>query len=107
MGAARRREAPFPENAGDVSASSASRGLVEEDTALLLGRRGRAPQFLAEIDPSLHRRTLFYRLAPTGDVGEFVERLAERFRNQHPGPARHIGNRILVEDELAPVQAAL
>ena len=57
MGAARRREAPFPENAADTGKLSVSgrpqyvlRGLVEEDAAFILGRRRRAASLFAEID---------------------------------------------------------
>jgi len=80
--------------------------LIEKDPPLLFAWRGRATQLFAQIHPSLHRRALLDRVAPAGDVGELVERLAERFGDQHPWPARHIGYRVVVEGEVAVSEAA-
>src|SRR6478736_91797 len=80
------------------------RRLIEQYPPLFLTRRRTAAQFLAEIDPTLHRRPLFDRLAPTRDVGEFLQSLTQRLRDQHPGKRSHIGDRILVENILASFQ---
>src|SRR5258707_719885 len=45
--------------------------------------------------------------APARDVGELVERLAERARDQHPRPGRHVGDRIVADDEFPPLQPVL
>src|SRR5579875_2034066 len=68
----------------------ALRGLIEQNPALLLWGRRPPAQFLAEIDAALHGGALFDGLAPARKVREFVERLAQRLRDQHPGPARHV-----------------
>ena len=70
-----------------ITGSQIARGLIEQDPPLVLARRRRAAQLLAEIDPRLHGGALLDRLAPARDVGKFVERLPERFGDQHPGPA--------------------
>src|SRR5215472_4598034 len=84
-----------------------ARGLVEQDPPFGVARRGRAAQLLAEIDAALHRWALLDRLAPPRDPGKIVERLAQWLGDQHPGPRRHVGDRILVENELAAAQPAL
>src|SRR5205814_10349730 len=58
-------------------------------------------------DAALHRRPVTYRRAPPRDVRKLLKRLTERLRDQHPWPGRHVGDRILAEDEFAPFQPPL
>ena len=83
------------------------RGLVEQNSPFIIGRRRSAAQVFAEVDAPLHRRALLYRLAPAGDIGEIVERLTERLGDQHPGPRGHISDRIFVDNVFSRLQPPL
>src|ERR1700736_1783693 len=89
------------------SATQRLGGLVEQYRALGVGRRGGSAQLLAEVDAALDRRAVAHRGAPARDIGEFLDRLAERLGDQHPRPRGHVGDRILAEDELAPIEPAV
>src|SRR5580698_8092319 len=60
-----------------------------------------AAQILTYIDAFLHRRSCFDRVTPTRNIREFVQRLTERFRNEHPGPGNHVGDRIVIKEILS------
>src|ERR1019366_4478594 len=79
-------------------------GLAEQDFAGFLSVLAAAAQILADIDTLLHRRPRLDGVPPTGDVGEFVQRLAERLRNQYPGPANHVDNGIVAQNVAPPLQ---
>ena len=70
---------PVAQEAGSRGSQHVASGLVKEDATFGIGRRCRAPQLLAQINTPLHGGTLFDRVAPTRDVGKFVQWLAKWF----------------------------